>query len=291
MLIRRLAFLLLVSVAALPLRAETPMPLPLSPEAPADRSGEVAALSDLLMIGEVIEVMRVEGIDYGTTLEAELFPGKGGAQWQAVVGLIYDPATMRQRFDAVFAREMAGDAGAIGDAAAFFGDARGQRILQLELEARRALMDPAAEEAARLSVQDMEADKAPRLEVLRTFARTNDLIESNVAGALNSNLAFFQGLAEVGPLGDEMTEDQMLADVWSQEPEIRAETEEWLFSYLALAYGPLPDDDMQAYQAFSDSPAGQKLNTALFAAFDVVFTAISRDLGRAAARQMQGEDI
>ena len=33
------------------------------------------------------------------------------------------------------------------------------------------------------------------------------------------------------------------------------------------------------------------LNTAMFAAFDKLFVAISRDLGRAAARQMQGEDI
>jgi hypothetical protein len=53
----------------------------------------------------------------------------------------------------------------------------------------------------------------------------------------------------------------------------------------------LSDEDLTAYIAFSASPAGQQLNAALFAAFDDVFTPISKALGLAVAKQMQGQDI
>jgi hypothetical protein len=89
----------------------------------------------------------------------------------------------------------------------------------------------------------------------------------------------------------QMTEAEMLADVWSQEPDIRAETEGWLYPFLALAYEPLSDADIEAYLAFSESQAGQAMNAALFAAFDKVFSDISRDLGRAVAEMLSGRDI
>lgn len=291
MFLNRLVMSGFLAVAPLALQAEVPAPQSGPSQLSAAVPAEVAALADTLMIGQVIAVMREEGIDYGATLEGELFPGRGGDDWQAVVGLIYDTAKMRARFEARFARELAGDADTIAATRDFFGSDRGRRILDLELQARRALMDDAAEEAAKVAVQDMIGANDPRMDVLRRFAETNDLIESNVAGALNSNLAFYKGLSEAGAFQDQMSEEDMLADVWSQEPDIRADTEEWLFSYLALAYRPLSEADMAAYQAFSETSAGQKLNAALFAAFDEVFTAISLDLGRAAARQMQGEDI
>jgi hypothetical protein len=48
---------------------------------------------------------------------------------------------------------------------------------------------------------------------------------------------------------------------------------------------------MTAYVAFSQTPEGQRLNGALFAAYDKVFRKVSYDLGRAAALLMQGSDI
>jgi hypothetical protein len=110
-------------------------------------------------------------------------------------------------------------------------------------------------------------------------------------GALNANLAFYRGLADGGALGPEMTEDEMLSSVWSQEADVRQQTVEWLFPYIALAYGPLSDDELAAYTEFSASGAGQALNSALFAAFGEVFGGISQALGAAAAVQMQGQDI
>ncbi|RUS60937.1 DUF2059 domain-containing protein [Pseudorhodobacter sp. E13] len=252
---------------------------------------EISGLSQVLKIPEILEVMRQEGVDYGTEMEAEMFPGKGGAPWAAVVGLIYDGPSMLSRFETAFAQQLAGREAEIAEMETFFGSDLGQRILTLEVEARRSLMDEAVEDAAKARAEDMEAAGEPRFADLQKFAEVNDLIEANISGALNSNLAFFQGLAEVGALSEDMTEADMLSDVWSQEPEIRAETEAWVYPYLALAYGPLTDEEMAAYLQFSETDAGQVLNSALFTAFDVLFRSISRDLGRAAAKQMMGEDI
>ena len=259
--------------------------------APAVSAARVSAVTDMMMMADIMSVMRDEGLEYGKTLATEMFPDKGGAQWDAVVALIYDPATMRSRFDAALMESFAGADSELDQIEAFFGSDRGQTILRLEIEARRALMDDDVEDAAKLAWQDMSAEGGARVDRLTRFAEANDLIESNVMGAMNANLAFYRGMSESGVFPQEMTEDQMLSDVWGQEPAVRVETTDWLFPFLSLAYQPLSDEDLDAYVAFSETEAGQKLNAALFAAYDVVFTQISYDLGRAAASQMQGEDI
>lgn len=251
----------------------------------------LAALSEALMIPDVLEIMRAEGIEHGASLQDEMFPGVGGGRWSAAVEHIYDIGPMRTEFDDVFTAQLRDTPEVVDAAMEFFGSDLGQRILKLEVEARRALMDDATEDAAKLRVEEMIAARDPRLEALRDFAETNDLTEMNVAGALNSNLAFFRGMADAGAFGDQMTEEQMLQDVWAQEPAIRQETEDWLYPYLALAYGPLSDQELADYQAFSDSAAGQAINAALFAAFDRIFVRVSHDIGAAAAQQMQGQDI
>ena len=132
---------------------------------------------------------------------------------------------------------------------------------------------------------------APRLALVGRFIDVNGLVDFNVSGALNANYEFYFGLVDGGAFPFEMTEEQVLADVWSQEDEIRAETEDWLYSYLAMAYEPVSDADLTAYIDMSETAAGKALNQALFAAFDVLYRQISRDLGLAAAQMVAGEDI
>jgi hypothetical protein len=275
--VRLLSLLVAVLLSALPLRAQTADP---------------ESVLQTLRIPEMIAVMQDEGIAYGDDLEEQLFPGAGGARWDGIVAGIYDEPALLQRFQSAFSARLAADPQAMDEIVGFFGTDRGQRILSLEIAARRALLDEAAEEAAAVSVDDMRARDDPRLAVLERFAAANDLIEQNVSGALNANFAFYQGMSDGGAFdAAKMTEADMLADVWSQEPEIRAETESWLYPFLALAYEPLSDADLQAYLAFSESGASRAMNAAMFAAFDEVFRAISRDLGRAAAEMLSGQDI
>jgi hypothetical protein len=83
----------------------------------------------------------------------------------------------------------------------------------------------------------------------------------------------------------------MLSEVWAQEAQVRSDAEDWVYPFLALAHEPLSDDDLNAYIAYSETESGQILNGAMFAAFDVVFTGISEQLGAAAARLIMGQDI
>jgi hypothetical protein len=259
--------------------------------AEAALAGQVAALAETMKIPDVVEILREEGVAYGATLDESMFAGSAGPDWTASVEALYDAGRMQEVFLSALARELGPHADRVPAMEAFFGGDLGQRILTLELEARRALLDEAVEDVARLAWEEMQAEGGPRVDLLGRFVEANDLIESNVMGALNSNLAFYQGMAEGGAFEDAMTEEQMLTDTWAQEPQIRAQTEGWVFTYLALAYGPLSDEELDTYVAFSTSPEGQILNDALFAAFDEVFRPISRGLGLAAARQLQGQDI
>ncbi len=141
-----------------------------------------------------------------------------------------------------------------------------------------------------MAADDAAAARDPRVAQLRRMIEAADLLEMNVAGALSGNLAFMTGMAETGAYGA-VPDDQILSDVWGQEEQVRADTSTWLYSYLGLAYSPLTEAEMESYIKFWQSPAGQRLNAALFAAFDRVFTGVSRQLGVAAARQLGGQDL
>lgn len=251
----------------------------------------VERLITTMQIDAVIEVLRIEGVDYGTSIEDEMFPDQGGAAWQATVARIYNPHSMKTAFAARLADELKANPQAVAEAEAFFASPLGRRLLELELEARRSLLDDETEAAAELAWNDLAAEGGPRVDLLRRFAEVNDLVDSNVMGALNSNLAFYQGMAGTGAFAGEFSEEQTLSDVWAQEADIRQQTENWVYPYLNLGYSSLTDDELKAYVEFSASDAGQALNSALFAAFDAVFVPISRALGAAAALHMKGQDI
>ena len=274
--LRRLAFpAILVLLAALPARAQAPQGLD--------------ALLGALGMADLVEIMRQEGLAYGDDIEAEMFADRGGARWDAAVARIYDPARMREEIRGALSQDLSGTD--LDPLVGFFGSETGKRIVALELSARRALLAPEVEAASVERLEEMEADDDPRLALVERFVETNHLIDANVVGALNANFAFYSGLADGKAFDYEMTEEQMLADVWGQAPEVRDDTREWLLSYLSMAYAPLPDESLEAYIAISETDEGQALNAALFAAFDVAFRRISRELGLAAAQFLAGQDI
>lgn len=286
--LRALRICAALMLVASPVVATAETVFPAQAEAPA---ADVAALTEALRMGDILSILQAEGTESARQIEEDMFPGQGGAAWAAKVAQVYDLARMQAAFERAFADAMAGNPDAVAASVGFFASDIGQRILTLEIEGRRALLDDAVEDAAKLAWARIDADGAPRAEQLRRFAEVNDLIEANVQGALNSNLAFFRGMADAGGALGEMGEEEMLASVWSQEDEVRQNTLDWLFPYLTLAYEPLADEDLAAYIAYSETPAGQAVNAALFAAYGAVFDGISRALGRAAGLQMQGQDI
>lgn len=275
MLHRPLIAAAMICLTALPVRAEV--------------RAETQALYDALNLGEMLNIMHEEGLGYGADIAEDLFGNRSNPSWDEQVAAIYDVAGMEAAVLASLDAATEGDD--IAGMLAFLTSDTGQEIIELEVAARRAFLDDDVEEASVEAAALAMADETPRFALVERFVDANDLIETNVVGAMNSNYAFFLGLTEGGGFPQEMTEDQILADVWGQEPEIRRNTTEWVFSFVMLAFQPLDDAQIETYITFSESDAGQDLNSALFLTFDPLFEGISRDLGRAASVFMIGQDL
>jgi len=258
-----------------------------SPTVAQDHDAEI--LFEALGLPDIIDIMREEGVVCGAQVGTDLFPSRVGPSWSAAVETIYDPEVMQRDVKAAFIAALDGDD--VAAMIAFFTSDLGRRFVDLEVAARRALLDDETDAASKALAATARAQNSARFQIVDTFVQSNDLIETNVVGALNSNYAFYTGLMKGGAFEDALTEDQILADVWDQEPDIRANTAEWVYSFLMLAYDPVSDADLQAYIAFSKSEAGQQLNHTLFDAFDDHFDAISFKLGFEAARMMTGADL
>lgn len=255
------------------------------------RADPVDDLVAALKLPQLFEVLREEGVSYGAELERDLFPGEGGARWTDRVATIHEASRMEGIATDRLRQDLATAPEAVAQMLAYFNSEPGQRIVDLEIAARSAFLDESLRAAAEENYAEMARAQGPRLRQLRKLVDVNDLIEQNVAGGLNSSLAFYRGMVAGGALEEGLSESEMMADLWSQEPQVREETLNWVFPYLALAYQPISDAQLQAYIAFSESPAGQQLNTALFGAFETVFNGISEALGRSAAEFLAGEDI
>jgi hypothetical protein len=260
-----------------------------APAAAQDVPPSQEALFEALQLDRVVALMREEGVEQGLELADDLFPGQGGAGWRLSVERVYDEGAMRQRLlDGVSTALEGEDVDAMTD---FFASPRGKRIVELELSAREAMAEEEVDEAARAAWSLLPEEDHERALRIERFVAVNDLVEENVEGALNANLAFMRGMNDGGAFLEPLPEEDLLVDVWAAEPEIRAEMEGWLGAFLSLAYEPLEDADLDAYIAFSETEEGQALNRALFEGFDAMYEGMSLELGRSAAAQMVGQDI
>lgn len=248
-----------------------------------------ADLFDVMGLPELVQVMREEGLAYGAELSQSFLGTEPDPAWRATVSDIYDVDRLTAGVRARFVADL--DPDAVSPLLDYFRSEAGQRVVSLELEARRALLDEATDEAARLAASDAAADDTVPYRLTTEFIEVNDLIASNLEGTLNAQLAFYEGLALALPPGTELPQDEIIADLWAQRGEIEADTLEWLYAYLILAYSPLDDEELRAYVDFTASPSGQALNRALFSSFDWMFLEVSRDLGVAAGQAMAGQDL
>ena len=283
-----------MSLPRLVLAAVMAFTLPASGQTSRDSEGgtvSIAQLGDVMRLDDLFAVLAEEGLANGADLEADMFPSGGGPGWAQALDNIYDMPALRARFNQALRSGLASDPEAITAISEFFASDLGSRILMLEIEARRAFLDDAAEDAARVAADKRRVGRDPRSRQIERFIEAGDLLEMNVAGALSGNLSFLSGMNETGINGVILPPEEVMVQVWGQEEQIRSDTESWLHAYLGLAYAPLTEAELDAYIAFWETPAGQRLNAVLFVAFDQVFKGVSRDLGRAAGQAMLGHDI
>ena len=270
-------FAVAVSVFVAPLWAQT------TDEAKVD------ALFDALGMPQMLEIMREEGLVYGETLAVDMLPNGGSDQWDAAVSSIYDVEMMHEEVRGALGEALEGDD--VDAMLAFFTSEQGEKIIGLEVSARRALLDKAVEEASKENAAIAMMDQSPRYLMVKEFVDANDLIEANVVGSLNSSYAFYMGLIDGGAMPAGVTAETALQDVWAQEPDVRANTTEWVYSFLFMAYQPLSDAELGAYIAFSETEAGQDMTQALFTSFNGMFDDISRALGLASSRFMISQEL
>jgi hypothetical protein len=251
----------------------------------------ILAIEQALLLPDLFEVLQKEGEAYGGDLDRQFLDGTGRADWAEEVTRIYDAERLGREFRAAFEAELAASGVEAAPILVFFTSDLGRRIAVLELSARQSLLDPAVEEGARAAYAEMAAKGSARLDLLRGYLDDLHLIDLNVASALNANVAFLQALSQSGELDRSMPLDEILAQVWAGEDEVRQEAEVWLMSFAVMAYAPLSDSELRSYIDFSRSDAGRGLNRALFAGFDTVFAAVSADLGRAVGRWLTGTSL
>lgn len=259
------------------------MTLPSAARAEVDE-GQLEQLMDAMLFDEVVTVLAREGQDMvGDFVDAGY--GVPKPAWKDMLDRLYDPEVMSKAFHDEMAEALKGCD--LAPMVAFFSTDLGGRIARLELDTRKAMSDDAAQAAAGQAWAELDPD-TERARLIEDYVQVNDLVEMNVVGAMNSDIAYYSGLWSEGFEAEEgMSDSDLLNEIWASEPEVRADVSEWVYGFSTLAYEPLTDDEFEAYIDFARTDAGQDLNRALFASFDAVYEHLSRGLGAGTAMLMQ----
>lgn len=254
---------------------------------PVWADARMTVLIDVLKLREAAEILRIEGVESASDLNDDMLDGQGGASWQIQIDAIYDPDRFVETVRTALEAELEG--ALLEEVIEFYAVNPGARIVTLENSARDAIRDPAVEETARARFAEVEGSDDPRLALIDALVASGDMVDRNVTNAMNANVQFLRGLVD----GDaaEMSEEDMLSSIAGDLDEMTQDTRGWLFGYMLLAYSPLEMAELEAYLAFSTTPAGEALNRALFDGFGRSYEDISYALGRAVALNMMAEEL
>ena len=255
--------------------------------AQAEDRPELDTLLEALRMTDTVDIMREEGLAYAESLALEMMPDADLDGWQVSVERIYDTDKMQNLVEERMTHALKGEN--LAPLNEFFASDLGREVVELELSAREAFLDPEVESAAKDQYEDLSRKGALIVDQIETLIEDSDLIEHNVMGILNSNLMLYRGLADGGAY--DLSEEDMLLDVWSQEDGVREDSAAWIGAYLLTAYQPLEDDEVDAYIALWQSDEGQALNRALFATFDRMYEELSYLVGQAVAQHMRSQKL
>lgn len=259
-----------------------------------DMSPQQAAhvLWDVMAMDALAPILRDEALAEGAEMASTMFPRGGTGRWMDRVAAIHAPDRIRALFlRGVLARLPAADPQDLHRGLAFYRTGLGRQLLSLETRARIAMLDDKVEAAARDAWAREQSKSTPRAARINRLIAAADLVEANVAGGLNASVAFAKGFQEGGGFPMPLSEGQIVADAWAQEPQLRTDTEDWIGAYLFLAYAALSDAQLDLYIAYAASDGGRILSQMMFAGFDAAFTRTSHDMGRAAAAELRGRQL
>lgn len=252
--------------------------------------GQVRRLNDLTIMTRTLEIVALEGVTQGRELGSDLLGNPADPAWLQALARVYDAGRIQQIYDASLAEALAADPGLVDAVAPFLSSPLGGRILELEVEARRTVIDEGAKAAAGRGFARIKAEEGERLALLERLVVAADMVESNVMSGLNGNLAFLKAMAMANPEeAGELDERSLLALVWENEPKIRADVIDFLYPVMALAYAPLSDVELGRYVSFMESPEGRRLTRVLTLTFEAVMQDLADQLGTEAGRAVSGQ--
>ena len=254
--------------------------------APLKANEQAERLTRALHLDEVMMILGEEGLTQGHDLDATLLDGQGGAFFLDQISGLYDPDWMIDQIGQAFVTNMTDTQ--MEQAAIFFEGDLGQTIVSLENSARRAFSDEAVEDIARTAYRQVD-EGSEEFRLIAEYIQINDLIDRNVQNSLSSDYNFFRGVA--AGQGNPADDSTLLAELLAQQDDTREETEQWVYSFLLLAYQPLTQAQMRENIAFSRTDAGKALNTAIFDGFDTMYDTISYQLGQTVARALGASDL
>lgn len=251
---------------------------------------QVQRLDDLTLLAQTLDIVALEGVAQGKELGKGLLGSPNDPSWSQALARVYDISRMRQLYDAALAEALVADPVLVYEVATFLTSPLGKRALELEVEARRTVIDEAAEAAAGEFFAVIKIEDAERLALFERLVVAADMIDSNVMSGLNGNFAFLKAMAKADPAqAGKIDEQTLLALVWENEPKIREDVIDFLYPVMALAYAPLSDEELDTYVGFIESPEGRRLTRALTLAFEAVLLDLSRELGAEAGRAISGQ--
>lgn len=232
-------------------------------------------LVDAMGLPALIEAFATDGVRVGQTIDDGFLNGQGGQVWTSTVAQLYDPTRIEAEMRGVMAATL--DAEVAAQALLFFASDIGAKVVSVEIEARRAFLNPALEDAAK-------AAPAAQADAVTALLETRDLIERNAETTVRAQLAFYDGLIATSGQGDAPDADAARARVLG-------DTEAWLRGYYALIHSALTADEIAIYRAFWDTEVGRAVDDALFAAFGDSYTTLSFGLGQAAGRLLPQSEL
>lgn len=255
------------------------------------QSDQILALEirRLLSLDEVVEVMSQEAVISAGDGAEGLTPEQQESWRQGIARINRSEHLQQLMRDGLENALIDRDPTQLRKALLFYQSNLGRQVVQLELSARRAMVDPEGKEAAIAAAADASTNGRARLAMIDRLMSASNVVDINVAGSLNAMMAVNRGFAAA--LQEDLGPMDTTADAWQEEPAIRADIQEWVQALLYLAYSPLDDRKLDEVIHFVASDEGQELADVLSLAFDGMFTRIAYETGMMSGAIQLGEEL
>ncbi|MEM9318146.1 MAG: hypothetical protein AAGA70_03980 [Pseudomonadota bacterium] len=223
-------------------------------------------------------------------IHQDVFPSVPLERWQAEIDRIYSLTGVVAAFEAAW-DEADVSAEARGEIIALYGTDLGRRVVAQQIEMSRYLATAEGADAARAALAEAEAARNPRLAELEIYRAELNSVDRAVAAQLNRQISFWRGLiAGQGPAGT-LSEDTILSALSADIEQRRAASEDWLRATHFMTFAPFTPEEITQIRAMNRSAPGRELLRAAHASYGRVFDETQYQLGLAAARLLNADDI